>query len=95
VWVIEALQKIGNGTWFQVVERIGLDNLIKERQLIRSTREQYEGEKNKKLKPLKFAGLILEGAVVGYDREADKKRGCTISDNDIVVVPKMADIVSV
>ncbi len=67
VWVIEALQKIGNGTWFQVVERIGLDNLIKERQLIRSTREQYEEEKNKQLKPLKFAGLIVEGGVVGYD----------------------------
>jgi curli production assembly/transport component CsgG len=47
VWVIDALQKIGNGTWFQVVERIGLDNLIKERQLIRSTREQYEEEKSK------------------------------------------------
>jgi glucose-1-phosphate adenylyltransferase len=36
---------------------------------------------------------IRSGATVGYDREADKKRGCTISDNDIVVVPKMADIV--
>ena len=67
VWVIQALQEIGNGTWFQVVERIGLDNLVKERQLIRSTREQYEDEKDKKLKPLLFAGLILEGAVVGYD----------------------------
>src|SRR6056300_1047147 len=66
VWVIEALQKIGNGTWFQVVERIGLDNLIKERQLIRSTREQYE-EESKQLKPLKFAGIIVEGGVVGYD----------------------------
>src|SRR5210317_1188514 len=67
VWVIDALQKIGDGTWFQVVERIGLDNLIKERQLIRSTREQYEEEKSKRLKPLKFAGLIVEGGVVGYD----------------------------
>ena len=67
VWVIQALKSVGNGTWFQVVERIGLDNLIKERQLIRSTREQYEEEKNKQLKPLKFAGLIVEGCVVGYD----------------------------
>ena len=67
VWVIDALQKVGNGTWFQVVERIGLDNLIKERQLIRSTREQYEEEKSKQLKPLKFAGIIVEGGVVGYD----------------------------
>jgi glucose-1-phosphate adenylyltransferase len=38
---------------------------------------------------------IRSGATVGYDQEADKKRGCTISDNDIVVIPKMADIVSV
>jgi curli production assembly/transport component CsgG len=67
VWAIQALKSVGNGTWFQVVERIGLDNLIKERQLIRSTREQYEEEKNKQLKPLKFAGLIVEGGVVGYD----------------------------
>jgi len=67
VWVIQALQEIGKGSWFKVVERIGLDNLIKERQLIRSTREQYEEEKQKQLKPLKFAGLLVEGGVVGYD----------------------------
>lgn len=66
-WVIQALQEIGNGTWFTVVERVGLDNLIKERQLIRSTREQYEGDKKTPLKPLKFAGLLLEGSIVGYD----------------------------
>lgn len=67
VWVIQALQEVGDGSWFKVVERIGLDNLIKERQLIRSTREQYEDEKEKQLKPLLFAGLLVEGAVVGYD----------------------------
>ena len=68
VWVIDALQKVGNGTYFTVLERIGLDNLVKERQLIRSTREIYEGKKGQnKLKPMKFAGLILEGGVVGYD----------------------------
>jgi curli production assembly/transport component CsgG len=67
VWVIQALSEVGNNTWFTVVERGGLDNLVKERQLIRSTREQYEDEKDKKLRPLLFAGLIVEGAVVGYD----------------------------
>ena len=66
VWVIQALQQVGDSTWFQVVERSGLDNLIKERQLIRSTREQYE-EGDKQLKPLLFAGLILEGGIIGYD----------------------------
>ena len=77
VWVIKALQEAGEGTWFQVgdeyrivMKHIGLDNLVKERQLIRSTREQYERTKDKgvtPLKPMVFAGLILEGGIVGYD----------------------------
>ena len=67
VWVIDALKKVGGGTWFQVVERVSLDNLVKERQLIRSTREVYEGQKAPKLKPMLFAGILLEGGVVGYD----------------------------
>jgi curli production assembly/transport component CsgG len=66
-WVIKALQEVGNGDWFEVVERVGMDNLIKERQLIRQTRENYEGENAVPLKPLRFAGLILEGGIVGYD----------------------------
>ncbi|MBE0479894.1 MAG: glucose-1-phosphate adenylyltransferase [Dehalococcoidia bacterium] len=31
---------------------------------------------------------IRVGASIGYDPEADSRRGCTISDNGIVVVPK-------
>ena len=38
-WVIQALQDVGDEGWFQVIERVGMDNLIKERQLIRNTRE--------------------------------------------------------
>jgi len=67
VWVIQALDTVGNGTWFTVVERIGLDNLVKERQLIKSTREVYEGKEAPNLKPLLFAGLLIEGGVVGYE----------------------------
>lgn len=70
VWVIKALQDVGNGVWFEVVERVGMDNLIKERQLIRSTREVYEKQLPNgptPLKPMLFAGLILEGGIVGYD----------------------------
>ena len=66
VWVINALKEVGGGTWFTVIERVGLDNLVKERQLIRSTRDVYENDPTA-LKPLLFAGLILEGGVVGYD----------------------------
>ena len=69
-WVINALKAVGgNDPWFKVLERQGLDALIKERQLIRSTRELYDGESDVKnqLKPLLFAGLIVEGGIVGYD----------------------------
>ena len=68
-WVISALKAVGDGTWFKVVERKGLDSLVKERQLIRSTRELYDGNQDvgNVLKPLVFAGLIVEGGIIGYD----------------------------
>ena len=68
VWVIQALMAVNNGQWFTVVERANLDNLVKERQLIRSTRELYDGsDATDALQPMMFAGLILEGGIVGYD----------------------------
>ena len=63
--LIRALKHAANGKFFRVVERVGLDNLTKERQLIRSTRENFE--EDKKLKPLLFAGLIIQGGVLSYD----------------------------
>ena len=70
VWVIKALSEVGNESWFEVVERVGMDNLIKERQLIRNTRQAYEKDLPngpRELKPMTFAGLILEGGIIGYD----------------------------
>ena len=43
-YLIKALQDVGNGSWFRVVERVGLENLIKERQMIRQMREQFQGK---------------------------------------------------
>ena len=72
VWVIQALKSVSQGDMFQVVERGGLDNLVKERQLIRSTRELYDGDQNvNSLKPMLFAGLILEGGIIGYDSNVE------------------------
>ena len=65
VFLIKALHDTPR--WFTVVERVGLDNLIKERQLIRNQREVYEGKEAKPLKPLLVAGLMLEGGIIGYD----------------------------
>ena len=69
MFVVNALKSVSGGDWFQVLEREGLDNLIKERQLIRSTRTEYDGEQQvgNILKPLVFAGLIVEGSIIGYD----------------------------
>lgn len=66
VWVIDALMQAGNGSWFDVLERTSIDNIVKERQLIRSTRENYE-ETPDTLEPMQFAGLLIEGGIVGYD----------------------------
>ena len=65
VWLIKALQEVGQGQWFQVVERVGLDNLTKERQIIRQARESVGDERQ--LKPMLFAGVIIEGGIIGYD----------------------------
>ena len=62
--LIDALKTAGNGKWFRVVERSGLDHLVRERQIIRSAREEAGQEG---LQPLLFAGMIIEGGVIGYD----------------------------
>lgn len=69
--VIDALKTAGKGKWFRVVERNGLDNLVRERQIIRSARQDFakrEGkEKFQELESLLFAGIIIEGGLIGYD----------------------------
>lgn len=65
VFLIKSLQDSKN--WFKVVERVGLDNLIKERQLIRNQREVYEGKDAKPLKPMTVAGVMIEGGIIGFD----------------------------
>ena len=65
--LIRALKHASNGKFFRVVERVGLDNLTKERQLIRSAREQMPDGKPSGVPPLLFAGVLLEGAVISYE----------------------------
>ena len=66
--LIRSLKHTSNGKFFRVAERVGLDNLTKERQLIRSAREQNEKTDGPKpIMPLLFAGVLMEGAVIGFD----------------------------
>tara|TARA_B100000902_G_scaffold394952_1_gene452414 strand:- start:143 stop:1270 length:1128 start_codon:yes stop_codon:yes gene_type:complete len=71
--LIKALQDAGEGKWFRVVERASLPSLLQERKLIRSTRQQVNGEGAEPLPPLLFAGAYITGGIVGYD--SDTKSG--------------------
>lgn len=64
--LVDVLKSAAQGRWFRVVERSGLKNLVQERTLIENTQRAY-GRGNGALPPVRFAGMILEGAVVGYD----------------------------
>jgi curli production assembly/transport component CsgG len=66
-YLIKALQDVGGSRWFVVLERVGLEDLIKERQMIRQAREQFQGQAAVQLPALTFAGILAEGAIVGYD----------------------------
>ncbi len=43
-FAVDALQRAGHGRWFTVDERIGLNSLLQERQLVRATRAEFEGD---------------------------------------------------
>ncbi len=61
-YLIRALKQSG---FFRVVERVNIDHITRERQIIRSTREKFEDETEQL--PLLFAGLIIEGGIVDYN----------------------------
>ncbi len=67
--LIDVLTKAGDGRWFSVVERNDLQPLLQERQIIQNTRAALDGDKARSLSPLRFAGIILEGGVIGYDTD--------------------------
>ncbi len=66
--LIKALE---DSKWFNPIERENLSNLINERNIIRSTRDEYRKSNADadipRLKPLLFAGILLEGGVISYD----------------------------
>jgi len=65
-WVIESLMDAGNSQWFKVVERAGLANLLNERNIIKTTQEDFS-DKPPEIKPLLYAGLIIEGGIISYE----------------------------
>ncbi|MEJ7662445.1 MAG: CsgG/HfaB family protein [Hymenobacter sp.] len=65
--LIRALEE---SQWFEPVERENLGNLLNERKIIRSTRQEYTeqtGQKQPNLPSLLFAGVILEEGIISCD----------------------------
>lgn len=65
--LIKALE---DSRWFVPIERENIGNLLQERNLIRSTRQEYIKNANPnepQLTPLLYAGVLLEGGIVSYD----------------------------
>jgi len=68
--LVKSLHEAGRRSWFTVIEREKLDNVLRERAVIREMRSSYLGEKTinpQALPPLLFAGVLLEGGIIGYD----------------------------
>lgn len=68
--LIKALQDAGERRWFTVLDRARLDDILKERQIVTEMRRIYRNEQQisaSALPPLRHAGIILEGGIIGYD----------------------------
>jgi len=64
------LKALEDTKWFRPIERENLSNLLNERNIIRSTRQEYRKTSNPnepQLPPLLYAGVLLEGGIVSYD----------------------------
>ena len=68
--LVQALQNAGRGSWFTIVERENLKNLLTERKIITDMRSRYlspEGRKLPPIGPMLYAGIIFEGGIIGFD----------------------------
>ncbi|WP_395047576.1 CsgG/HfaB family protein [Flavobacterium sp.] len=65
--LIKALE---DSKWFTPIERENLGNLLNERNIIRSTRQEYargNESPDSQLTPLLYAGVLIEGGIISYD----------------------------
>jgi curli production assembly/transport component CsgG len=65
--LIKALE---DSKWFVPIERENIGNLLQERNLLRSTRQEYSKDTDPnvpQITPLLYAGVLLEGGIISYD----------------------------
>lgn len=62
------LKSLEDSGWFIPIERENISNLLNERNIIQQIRQQHAGNAPAQpLPPLLFAGVVLEGGIIGYD----------------------------
>lgn len=67
------LKALEDSKWFTTIERENIGDLLNERQIIKTTRQEYANPNDKnaqvvqQLPPLLFAGIIIEGGIISYD----------------------------
>ncbi len=70
--LIKALHDAGSGSWFRVLERNRIGDILQERQIIRANRLEYTGPAGRSLPPLApllNAGTIMEGGIIADDSD--------------------------
>lgn len=69
--LVRALNEAGGGRWFTVVERENVDQLLRERQIIRAVRDEYRRPDGQPLPdvldPLLYPGVLVMGGVTAYE----------------------------
>jgi curli production assembly/transport component CsgG len=73
--LMDILRSAGQGTWFEIVERAQVDDLLRERKLIEEAfYERKPRPKDSKMPPkpvlpaIRFADYLFAGGITGYDR---------------------------
>lgn len=69
--LVRALSEAGGGRWFTVVERENVEELLRERQIIRAVRDEYRQPDGAPLPdvldPLLYPGVLVMGGVTAFD----------------------------
>ena len=67
-YLITALKGFDNGSWFKVLDRKSIDDLVKERQIIKSAKQSVNPNMTDQDMPtMMYADVVIAGGVVGYD----------------------------
>lgn len=63
--LVQELSSVGDGKFFRVVEREGIDDILNERRVVTA---MLGDEAKEQLQPLLLPGILLTGGAVSYDR---------------------------